>query len=156
MKEIKLSQCKIVLVDDENYDYLNQFKWYAVKHHNTYYAARQIRLDNGKQKTILMHRTIMNTPIDKEVDHIDHNGLNCLESNMRNCTHSENKMNVIPCGTVKYLGVDVNHGKFRAAIKVKGKCIHIGLFKNKEDAAKAYDIKAKYYHGEFANLNFKS
>jgi hypothetical protein len=155
MKEIKLTQDKSAQVDDSDFDYLNQWKWHTFKHCKTYYAVSHIRVD-GKQKTIYMHRVIMNTPNHLQVDHIDHDGLNCQRNNMRNCTNSQNKMNTNPFGAVKYLGVSIHQGRiYLAGIKVNGKRMHIGLFKEAEDAAKAYDVKAKEYFGEFANLNFK-
>jgi hypothetical protein len=156
MKEIKLTRGLVALVDDEDFDYLNQFRWHCDKHYSTYYVSRTIKLKNGKQKTILMHRVIMNTPEGMEVDHKDHNGLNCQKYNIRNCTHSQNKMNVKAYGIIKYLGVDlIKKGKYRSKIKVNGITKHIGIFDNPELAAMAYDKKAKYYFGEFANLNFK-
>lgn len=42
-----------------------------------------------------------------------------------------------------------------AAIFVNGKRIHLGRFSDEVEAAKAYDKAALFYHGEFANPNFK-
>jgi len=44
--------------------------------------------------------------------------------------------------------------RWRAQIKVNGKCKHLGLFVNIKDAARAYDEAAEKYFGEFAHKNF--
>jgi hypothetical protein len=62
MKKLKLSQGKVALVDDEDYEWLNQWKWFAHKDCNTYYAGRSEKI-NGSRKQIWMHRAIMNTPL---------------------------------------------------------------------------------------------
>ncbi len=157
MKEIKLTQGKIALVDDEDFEYLNQFKWYILKGKYTNYVCM---VENNK--TILMHRIIMNTPINMEVDHIDHNGLNCQRYNMRICTHSQNSANRgSRKSRSKYRGVSflkqVYKNKVRtyivADIRKNNKTIHLGYFKTEEDAALAYNKAAIYYHKEFANIN---
>jgi AP2 domain. len=154
MKLIPLTQGLFAKVDDGWFEELNQYKWYAHKNGSTYYAEREVA--GGP---VFMHRVIMNTPKDLVVDHIDHNGLNCLEENMRNCTRQQNRMNLLPHGKSKYLGVSYHTTKgytyIKASIRHDGVTRHIGLFPTEEDAARAYDEKAKEYHGEFANLNFK-
>ena len=150
MKLIPLTQNQFAQVDDHWFDYLMQWSWRAYWHRHTYYAIR-----SGKGCVIQMHRVIMSTPDDLIVDHKDHDGLNNLEENMRNCTNSQNKMNVIPTSNTGYLGVYFQRNLIRAKIRVEGKAIHIGVFKSVEDAARAYDERAKEYFGEYANLNFK-
>lgn len=154
MKLIPLTQGFFALVDDEDYNFLMQWKWYAFKNGNTYYAVRFIKVNN-KQKKIMMHRVIMNTSIDQEVDHQDHDGLNCQRYNMRNCTHQQNGMNGGMHGIVPYLGVYIKRKKFAAKIGYNNKGINLGTFSTMEEAARAYDKKAKELFGEFANLNFK-
>lgn len=155
MKEIRLTLDKIALVDDEDYDYLNQWKWCAMKIKNYYYAGRGIHNKNIRH-LILMHRLIMNAPKGMEIDHIDHDGLNNQKFNLRICTTSQNQMNRLPIGGSKYLGVSYNQGKYIVAqIRVNGEIKKLGMFKTEEEAALAYDNAAKLYHGEFSNLNFK-
>ena len=162
MKLIPLTQGLSAQVDDHWFEELNQHKWFAQKDKRTLYAARKIK-DNGKTTVIYMHRVIMNTPDGLYVDHRDHNGLNCLEENMRNCTNQQNSMNRLPFGASIYKGVSFDKRKrkskvvtyIEAKIKLNGKQIRIGRFKTEEEAAHAYDEKAKEYFGEFANLNFK-
>jgi hypothetical protein len=155
MKEIKLTRGLIALVDDEDYDYLNQFKWNANKSRDTksFYATRY--------PGIKMHRVIMNTPDNLEVDHIDHNGLNNQRCNLRNCTRSQNHMNKNPKGDSKYLGVswDKSKNKWRTFIQTRQtsdhrrKTLYSGTFLTENEAAVAYNNKAKEFFGEFANLN---
>jgi hypothetical protein len=156
MKEIKLTQGKVVLVDDWNYDWLNQWKWRAFCSRGVWYAVRSLpRVKGISRKQLFMHRLIMNTPDNLIVDHIDHNGLNCLEENMRNCTSTQNKANRRSSGIVPYLGVTTHtNGKYVAKISILGKTKYLGVFSIPELAANRYDEEAKKQHGEFANLNF--
>lgn len=162
MKEIQLTQGKSAQVDDSDYDWLNQSNWFAQKVKHTYYAKRGVWI-NGKQKTIYMHREIMDTPVEMEVDHQDHNGLNCQRHNMRNATVIQNRRNKNAYGRSEYLGVSYHRNTIKgklyvyiiAQICISGKQTHLGCFKSEVAAAKARDIASKKYYGEFANLNFK-
>lgn len=154
MKLIKLTLGKFAQVDDEDYDYLNQWRWYAKKSWNTFYARRQTIID-GKRVTIIMHRLIMNTPSDLQVDHIDHNGLNNQRNNLRNCTNQQNSLNRnLYKESSKYLGVRYcdsgkNQGLFTAHMRPY---LHLGFFKTEEEAMIAYNNMAVKLFGQFANL----
>jgi len=151
MQELKLTQGKFAQVDDEDYEYLNQWKWHAYKSRNTYYA---IRTENRSQ--IRMHRVIMNTPSNLEVDHKDHNGLNCQRTNMRNCTRMQNARNMIQKrSNSNYIGVHYrkDRNKYLAYFE-NGKKIYLGYFKTAIEAALKRDKAVKEHYGEFANLNF--
>lgn len=106
-------------------------------------------------------RLITNCPKNMQVDHIDKNRCNNLRENLRICTGSQNhankgkSMNKYRKLTSKYKGVGKKGNKWRARIKINGKEIHLGEFNTEDEAAKAYDAKAKELFKEFANLNFK-
>lgn len=155
MKEIQLTRGKTVLVDDEDFDYLSQFKWV----YNGNYATMNVQIGYKKQKVVRMHRMLMNAPDNMQVDHIDNNKLNNQKNNLRVCTSAENRRNTPRHKNNKsgYKGVCLNRHKtgWVSTIVYKGKKYKLGNnFKSPEEAAKAYDIAALKYHGEFANLNF--
>jgi len=157
MKEISLSQGKNTLVDDSDFNWLNQWKWYLSKTNGHEYAIRKTpKNSEGGRKTILMHRLIMNTPPELETDHRDNNGLNNQRFNLRNCTEQNNRLNRVAVGRSKYLGVSWgSSGKYiNARITHNGVLIHLGSFKTEEEAAIAYDKKAIELFGEYAHLNF--
>ena len=157
MKEIILSQGKVALVDDEDYEYLNQWKWCAVKARKTYYANRSVLL-SGEKKTIFMHRLIMNTPAGLETDHADGNGLNNIRSNLRIATRQQNTFNRrASISKSKYTGVYVwyKHGRryIKAMIHQDGRNVSLGNYPTEEEAALAYNEAALKYRGEYARLN---
>jgi len=152
--EIKLSQGRVAIVDEIDYEYLNQFKWYF----KSEYAVRNDYI-NGIRTTVRMHRIIMNcTESICEVDHIDFNKLNNRRYNLRICTRSENMINKIKSGlySSNYKGVSFNKdkNKYIARVKKNGKSIFLGLFESEIEAALAYDRAAKNLFGEYAYLNF--
>lgn len=151
MKEIKLSQNKVTQVDDSDFEYLSQFKWFAVNYHNHFYACTEI-----KAKQCLMHRMILKACKGQIIDHADGNGLNNQRKNIRFCNHSQNAVNRIKrSGRYKYLGIWHSDNRIRAGVRVNGKLINLGSFKSEIEAAIAYDQAALKYFGEFANPNFK-
>jgi len=153
MKRIKLTRENYALVDDEDFEYLNQWKWVS---HSKKYALRYTYI-NKKMIAIYMHRLIMNCPKGMEIDHIDRNGLNNQKSNLRICTHQQNLKNYPKRinTTSIYKGVFWDKPFWVAAIRYKNKKLFIGYFKEERHAAMARDLWAKELHKEFASLNFK-
>lgn len=159
MRKIKLGSrfgiYKHALVDDDNYDWLNQWRWYC---HNRGYAVRAVGIGNGRQKAIFMHRLVINTPKRSWTDHIDNNKLNNQKENLRIVTHSQNGMNRknTKHSTSIFKGVswDKKRDKWKVGITKNSKRCGLGYFKREEDAGKAYDRKAIELFGEFARLNF--
>lgn len=159
-KEIKLTQTQVTLVDDEDYDYLTQWKWCAMYDPNadTYYAVRgrtKEELQLGKAP-IKMHRVITNARKGELVDHISGNTLDNRKHNLRIVDNTQNQQNKgmsrNNTSGVKGVSWHKRDRVWRASISVNGKRIHLGNFSDKEDAIKAYRSAVVLYHGEFGNI----
>jgi len=50
MIRIRLTKNKYTLVNDEDFEKVNQFKWYADYQHGYWYAIRNIRKSNNKRR----------------------------------------------------------------------------------------------------------
>lgn len=148
MKKITLNQGKFTIVDDENFEWLNQFRW-------TFSNGRVIRWENGK--TIYMHRIIMNAPIGTEVDHINQDATDNRKENLRVCSHQQNRFNekIRKNNSSGFKGVSYrkDYGKWRSYIVFNNKQINLGSYNTKGEAARAYNKAAIKYHGEYAALN---
>lgn len=90
-----------------------------------------------------------------DVDHINNNPLDNRKINLRICNRSQNLINrrLLGFNTSGFRGVSKFRNKWQAYINYDRKRIHLGHFENKTDAAKAYNIAALKYHGEFVRLN---
>lgn len=130
-KKIKLTQGKYALVDEEDFEYLNQFKW----HFDGLYGAKK------SPKKIYMHRLLMNSPKGMEIDHINQNKLDNRKSNLRVVNRSLNMFNVglrkTNTSGHKGIGWNKNKNKWHAKIMIDYKNINLGYFSNIKDAINA-------------------
>lgn len=166
MKKIALSrQGKnkdkyFTLVDDEDYEWLSQWRWYySNKNKYTGYAVRGVwNKELKRNKRIWIHREILKPPEGLYCDHINGNGLDNRKKNLRTCTSAENQKNrsMSENNTSGFKGVAWHKPskKWLVSATFNGKRRHLGRYKSKMEAAKVYDEFAKKYHGEFAKFNF--
>lgn len=152
MKEIQLYRNKgTVIVDDEDYGYLSQYRW----HLDHGYASMTIK--KPKPGVIYMHRLINETPTGLSTDHINGNKLDNRRKNLRICTQAQNNANarMRRDNTSGVRGV-VWHKrleKWQAQITVNGKCLYLGMFVDMKDAIEARRKAARDIHGDFANVH---
>jgi len=155
VKEIPLTQGQVALVDNEDFETLNQFKWCAqwAPDAQTFYAQRR----EGK-KIIYMHRKILDAPDRVKIDHRNHLGLDNQRSNLRFATGNQNQANsrISKRNTSGFKGVSRYRKKerWKAQISKNNRSIFLGYFNHPEQAARAYDAAALKYFGEFACCNF--
>jgi hypothetical protein len=158
-KQISLTQGKVALIDDVDFDRVKQFKWCASNEHGLCYAIRRIYSPDGKRLMQRMHRLILGLQLGdkRHCDHVNHDGLDNQRHNLRICTCSQNHQNTISKhGISQFKGVtwDKARRRWASQIKVNGKHLVLGRYKSETEAAKAYDEAAKKHFGEFARPNF--
>ena len=164
---IELTQGRVALVDDTDYEWLSQFSWCTRASSGgllgTMYAERrrQVREYTLSKRSgcVQMHRALLQPPDDLDVDHINGDGLDNRRCNLRIVSTTENISRKRKTSATTYsIYKGVSHSKSKknpwcAYICPRGKYIHLGLFKTEEDAAIAYNDAAIKYFGEFARLN---
>lgn len=139
----------VAIVDDDDYDFLNQFRWC--------FDGRYVQRRNKKEGHIRMHFLIMKPPEGLGVDHKNGNGLDNRRDNLRICSQHDNCKNMSKHkdGSSAYKGLTFRkRGGWDVRINYAYKHIKVGYFNDEIEAAKAYDKKAKELYGEFAKLNF--
>ena len=143
---------KKVLVDDDIYETYKDLVLFLG-------ATKKYVMLRKNGKNMYLHRLITGATKRTEiVDHINGNIYDNRRENLRIGNKSDNGSNLrhLPIhNTSGFKGVhyDKVNKKWRARIQVYGKGIHLGRFKDKIDAAKAYDEAAIKYFGEFACTN---
>lgn len=115
----------------------------------------------GKTKTARVHQLVAkafipNPDILLVPDHLDLNKANNQVSNLRWATRSQNSQNQLARGIIPYRGVSLirSNNSFLSQIQHHGRGVNIGWFATTEEAARAYDAKAREIYGEHARLNF--
>lgn len=142
-----------VLIDEEDYDLVAQYRWYRSVRKNVIYARRLFKHES-KWCPQYMHSLITGWPI---VDHIDHDGLNNMRSNLRPATKGQNVRNARAHtrGASPYKGVSRTRKRWKSQITFEGEHYHLGHYDTQIEAAHAYDSAARELFGEFAFLNFR-
>jgi len=154
MKEIPLTQGRVALVDDDDYERVSQLKWHTQHVRRQWYALASPTHNTN----IMMHRYLLGCPPGQEVDHINHDGLDNRRRNLRLCTNSQNQANnrkqLRPTSS-RFKGVAwyAREERWQAKVKHRGRSFWLGLFDSEEEAARAYNTKAQELFGEFAYLN---
>lgn len=153
VKEIPLTRGYIALVDHQDYELVNKFKWSANCGKMGAYP-RNAQARDGKRR-ILMHRLILDILDTKlTVDHINRNPFDNRRSNLRICSHYQNSLNRKSWSSSGYKGV-YKHGKlYIITITVNKKTFTVRGFTSPIEAALERDRLAKELHGEFAYFNF--
>lgn len=158
-KYIPLTQGYKTKVSIEDYDEVKKHSWHTLTTKTGFITAGTT--DNN-HRIILLSRFIMKPPKGMVVDHINHDTLDNRRENLRVCTHQENHFNTkLSKNSTGYKGVRAinqlikgrKYTYYYAQIQHNEKRLHLGSFKNPEDAAKAYDKKALELFGEFALTN---
>lgn len=148
----KYSNNSFSLVDDSIYKLYGKMKWWAKKgRNNSLYAFNNIGY---------LHRIILNAKKGQYVDHKNCNSLDNRKTNLRFCSIKENARNRGKQLNNKsgYKGVYLSmserqkNPKWRSQIQFNKKLINIGCFNTREEAYKAYCLKAKELHGDFSHF----
>lgn len=163
MKYIELTQGQQTMVDDDLYEWLNQWKWFYHKRSGNRLGGDAVRTAHGIDanghdtiETVYMSHMILPVPKGFMVDHADVEPLNNQRHNLRKARIMQNIRNskVRANSKTGVKGVHWNERKqaFIAQIGVNYKKIWLGQYKNIEEAKKAYDKASKKYHGKFGRI----
>ena len=148
-KKIPLGDGQFAIIDDEDFDLVNQYQWRGHKggkNCDHVYAVTRLR----------MHRLIMNAPPGMVVDHINGDTLDNRKSNLRICSTAQNQQNgKARGGSSRFKGVSYNAQKKRwlGAFMANGKTYYVGCFIDEEECARAVDKKRKEVCGDYATTN---
>ncbi len=158
---IPLTQGQFALVSPQHYDWLNQWKWFALwrPKSNTFYAVRNSPRGLGPRHLIQMHRLILGLERGdkREGDHRNRNGLDNRIGNLRLANHSQQKFNqgLRSDNASGYRGISKKKGRthWRVEICENGNRHVIGYFRDLGDAIRARKEASEKYHGEFAGVS---
>ncbi|MDN7951781.1 HNH endonuclease [Burkholderia multivorans] len=156
MKHLVASGGQVVLVDDEDYEWLSKLRWRV---DSRGYAVRTSKHphDPRRKTQEQMHRAVMGLAYGdgREVDHRNGNPLDNRRENLRICSRSQNQMNrsLQKNNRSGYKGVswDSRRRRWSVYIGINGKNRFVGSFDTPEDGYRAYCAAAEKLHKDFHN-----
>lgn len=162
-KRIPLTQGQFAIVDDEDHEWLDHWKWYCISYRDRRYAVRS-HWDKAKKtrERIRMANAVMERLLGRNLaglitDHISGDGLDNRRCNLRRCTNKQNGRNrrKLCNSSSRYKGVRRAKGQrnWRAGIRIDGDWIELGSFETEIEAARVYNRFALKHFGEFSRLN---
>jgi isochorismate hydrolase len=144
MKEIYLTQGKVAIIDDEDFEKISKKKWHAQRIGALYYACSRFT-EHGRHTHIKMHHFLFGKPQkDMFCDHINGNGLDNRRENIRITTNRGNQLNrhtvLSDQYSSRYPGVSWHKKskKWQSQIQIEGVKFYIGCFATEKDAFDAY------------------
>ena len=117
------------IIDTNDIELVKPYKWHIKRSRNTSYCVSSV-----KGHKLFLHRLITGYNGDKDVDHIDHDGLNNRKVNLRVVEHKQNLLNQHNYNNGVY---QVRSGRFRASIAPDGKTVYLGTYDTFEEAKTA-------------------
>lgn len=144
MKEIPLSRGLIALVDDEDFEALSAYPWYAhVSARGRTYAARKVvkpeARGDGERNTWTveyMHHAIVGKPANGVIDHLSGDSLDNRRANLAPRTQSQNILNSA-LGRSKGVWHCKMTGRFAARASVAKRRHFLGRFDTEAEAIDA-------------------
>ncbi len=157
MKLIELTQDRLAIVDDEDFDWLSKWNWHywRGKKAKTGYAMRKTL--GPKRKTVRMQVAVMKRhkrwKRGREVDHIDTCGCDNRKVNLRlasrNGQTANSGLRTDSTSGVRGVSWHKKAGKWEAYIHTNGKRKHLSLFDDFDEAVEARRRAEIKYFGEY-------
>lgn len=161
-KTIPLSRGYVATVDDEDFEWLNQWKWRVSGSSERGLLYAVYYFYEGKKKMCMrMHRVILGLSLKDTMqgDHINGKSLDNRRSNLRLATNKQNCRNLGLGKNNKsgYPGVhwDKSRSKWMAFIKVDYHRKHLGRFDDFEEAVAVRKEAELYDFGDFARRDLE-
>lgn len=150
------------LVDEDDYEFLSQWRWHLSKEGYARRTTRKHELVGGRSQAVFLHRVVLGIPIgagkdEFQVDHINCDTLDNRKANLRVVSGSQNQWNkrsrVGSASRFKGVTLISKTGRWQASIKTNGQSRWLGNYIREEDAARAYNEAASELWGEYARPN---
>lgn len=152
---IELTRGKSTIIDIKHADLAARL-WHTLPKTNVGFYA--VHKNWPEDRLVYLHRVILERMLGRPlmkgevVDHINGDGLDNRESNLRLANIIQNSQNahLSKANKTGFKGVTFRRNRYRATIRANGKDIELGLFRTAEDAGEAYRKAAALYFGDFA------